>query len=172
MSELRLVIMDKDCPQGEISCGVKSIDELIQEAYGMTVFKQALAYNIMVDGHLIGNCMVKLVWLYDQEAEYYMRNQEYIALEISYLAIAKRVQKHGIGSRVLEILIRYAREMSEKLPIRFLVLDAFEDKEEWYTKFGFKFYPKQEDSRYPGTIPMRMDLIDISLAEEYMHTQI
>lgn len=127
-----------------------------------------LAYNIEVDGYIVGNCMIKFVKLLDEEAEYYDRDKEFIALEISYLAIGQKMQRHGIGTQALKILIATAKRIADSLPIRFLVIDAFKDKEDWYSRSGFRFYPKAEDLRYPDTVPMRMDLINRSLAERYV----
>lgn len=169
MSELRLVVMDKDISAG-LSCGVESIDNLIQSAYAKTLFKQGLAYNIMVDTNLVGNCMIKFVHLIDENAEYYEQDHEFIALEISYIAIAQHLQRHGIGSQVLKTLIQWAKKIAAQLPIRFLIIDAFKDKEEWYTNAGFKVYPKVKDARYPGTVPMRMDLIDLKVAKRYANS--
>lgn len=166
MSELRLVIMDKEISP-DLSCGVKSIDHLMQSAYAKTLFKQALAYNIMVDGHLVGNCMIKLVHFVDGETEYYEQDQEFTALEISYLAIDRRMQQKGIGSQVLKSLILFAKKIASQLPVRYLVIDALKDKEAWYTKAGFRVYPKAEDARYPGTVPMIMDLMDMEAAKKY-----
>ena len=146
MSKLQLVVIDKDIPADAISCGEKSIDALMQQAYPSTLFKQGRAYNILIDDKLIGSCMIRFVSLYDKDAEYYVGHKDYTALEISYLL---------------------ARRIADDLPVRFLVLDAFKDKEEWYTSAGFKIYPKKKDLRYPGTLPMRMDLIDKKLAENY-----
>jgi len=149
------------------SCGIPSIDELIRGSYAKTIFKQALAYNIVVDGFTVGNCMIKFVRLLDEDADYYERDKEFIALEISYLAIDHRLQQHGLGTRALKILIANARKIADRLPVRFLVIDAFKDKENWYFQSGFRFYPKVKDLRYPGTVPMRMDLINRNLAEKY-----
>lgn len=166
MSELRLVVMSEE--NSSVSCGVKSIDTLIQGAYAKTIFKQALAYNIMIDDHIIGNCMIRFVRLRDEDVDYYDQDQEFIALEITYLAIDQRVQRHSFGTEVLKMLIARAKQVASELPVRFLVIDAFKDKENWYSSSGFKTYPKVENSRYPGTVPMRMDLIDRELAEEYV----
>ena len=66
------------------------------------MFKQALAYNIEVDGYIVGNCMIKFVKLLDEEVEYYDRDKEFIALEISYLAIDQKMQRHGIRTQSLK----------------------------------------------------------------------
>lgn len=166
MSELRLTVMQKE-GSPSLSCGVHSIDELIRSSYAKTVFKQALAYNIVVDGYIVGSCMIKFVRLLDEDAEYYEHDQEFIALEISYLAIDHRLQRQGLGTQALKILIANAKKIADFLPVRFLVIDAFKDKKDWYSQSGFRVYPKVEDLRYPDTIPMRMDLIDRELAEKY-----
>ena len=164
MSDFRLKVMENDIPSS-FTCGEDSIDYLTHEAYNKTLYKQAIAYNIFVDDCLVGNCMLKVARICDEE--YYVSDHEYAALEISYLAIDSRLQKRGFGTNVLHILIRRAREMSNILPIRFLVLDAFADKVDWYKKAGFGEYPKQVDSRYPGTVAMKMDFIDRRLADAY-----
>ncbi len=166
MSELRLTVMEAESSPA-FSCGIPSIDELIRGSYAKTIFKQALAYNIVVDGFTVGNCMIKFVRLLDEDADYYERDKEFIALEISYLAIDHRLQQHGLGTRALKILIANAKKIADRLPVRFLVIDAFKDKENWYFQSGFRFYPKVKDLRYPGTVPMRMDLINRNLAEKY-----
>lgn len=166
MSELRLAVMEGESPSA-FSCGIPSIDELIRSSYAKTIFKQALAYNIVVDGFTVGNCMVKFVRLLDEDADYYERDKEFIALEISYLAIDQRLQRHGLGTQALKILITNAKKIADFLPVRFLVIDAFKDKEGWYFQSGFRFYPKAEDLRHPDTVPMRMDLINRNLAEKY-----
>lgn len=166
MSELRLSVVRDDCfPNWQ--CGVDSIDGLVRSAFARTLFKQGLAYDIQVDGRAVGSCMVRFVRLLDEGAEYYERDREFIALEISYLAIDRRLQRRGIGTRVLKMLIQMAQRIAASLPVRFLVIDAFPEKEAWYTGAGFRTYPKVEDLRYPDTVPMRMDLIDLEAAERY-----
>ena len=165
MSELRLEVMQGDISPS-LSCGEKSIDALMGLAYSKTVSKQALAYNILVDEHLVGNCMLKLVRLCDEIADYYISDNEFIALELSYLAIDRRLQGQGIGTLVLKKLIQWARMKSEELPIRFFVLDAFKARKGWYRGVGFGEYPKKMDPRCPGTVAMRMDFINLELASK------
>lgn len=167
MSELRLKVMQGDISPS-LSCGEKSIDALMTVAYSKTLCKQAQAYNILIDGHLVGNCMLKLVRLCDENADYCVSDNEFIALELSYLAIDRRLQGQGIGTSVLKQLIRRARMMSEELPIRFFVLDAFESRKEWYRRVGFGEYPKKMDPHCPGTVAMRMDFINLELVSKYI----
>ena len=170
MAELRLRVMEDEIPSS-LSCGVQSIDELMQTAYNKTLYKQGLAYNIMVDRQLVGNCMLKIVCLCDEAEEYYVTDKQYTALEISYLAIYTHMQRKGIGTRVLKELILRARDLSGILPIRFLVIDAFEERVKWYEAAGFGVYHKKEDSRYPGTVSMKMDFINKEVVEKYAESR-
>lgn len=165
MSELRLTVMDSNNPATAVSCGIPTIDSLAKDAYCKTLLKQGLAYNILVDNYPVGSCMIKFVVIEDEE--YCVNNPEYVAYEISYIAINEKFQRHGIGSRVLSRLIREAQKVAEKYPVRFLVINALQDKEDWYFNAGFKRYPKKDDPRYLGTIPMRMDFLKTEAIDEY-----
>ena len=169
MPKIRLTVMEKDVPIEEVSCGVASIDTMQKDAFCRTLYKQALAYNIVseADNRVVGSCMIRLVRICDENQDYYVGNPEYIALEISYIAINKKDQGRRFGAGALASLILQAKKLSKTLPIRFLIIDAFNDKEKWYVSSGFRKYPKKEDLRYPGTVPMRMDLIDIEAAKRY-----
>ena len=167
MSELRLAIIDKDVPIEDVACGVSSIDSLQKDAFCRTLFKQALAYNIIVDKCLVGTCMIKLVRLCDANKDYCVGEPECVALEITYIAVGEKYQNKRIGTNVLNLLILRARKWSTQLPIRFLIIDSLPDKEQWYTLAGFRRYPKREDLRRPGTVPMLIDLMDTKAAEQY-----
>ena len=58
MSELRLRIVEREHAVFG-SCGVESIDSLVKGAYAATLFKQVLAYDILVDEIVVGSCMLR-----------------------------------------------------------------------------------------------------------------
>ena len=66
MSDLRFKVMENDIPSS-FTCGERSIDALTRTAYNKTLYKQALAYNILVDDRLVGNCMLKVAHICDEE---------------------------------------------------------------------------------------------------------
>lgn len=165
MSELRLAVMNEDNYPDGISCGVASIDNLIKDAFAKTLFKQAKAYNIVLDNIIVGSCMVRFTSIEDEE--YYVADYTYTAIELVYIAIDKRIQRNGVGTKVLKILIEKAKNIADNFPIRFFTLNAFKNRKEWYVSNGFREYPRIEDERYPDTIPMRIDFINRDLAEKY-----
>ena len=47
MSDLHIKVMENDIPSS-FTCGEDSIDALTRTAYNKTLYKQAIAYNILV----------------------------------------------------------------------------------------------------------------------------
>lgn len=165
MSRLQLAVMKKDDLPVGLSCGVPSIDNLMKDAFAKTLFKQAKAYNIILDNRIVGSCMIRFVSIEDEK--FYVTDCTYTAIELVYIAVDRRVQHNGIGTRVLKLLIMSAKNIADNLPVRFFLLNAFRDRKEWYISNGFREYPRTEDERYPDTIPMRIDFINLDLAEKY-----
>lgn len=164
MSELRLAAVKEGVRFG--SCGVPAIDGLAENAYEKTLFKQVAAYHVVVDNVVVGGCMIRFVTIVDEE--YCIDDSTYAAIEITYIAIEKKFQHHGFGRRALDILVQEAQRISRILPIRFLVLEALQDKKEWYETAGFREYPRKMDARYPHTVPMCMDFIDKEAVDQYV----
>mgnify|MGYP006980476522 CR=1 FL=1 len=73
--------------RSSLSCGVRSIDDLMRTAYNKTLYKQGLAYNIVLNGHLVGNCMLKIVCLCDETEEYYVTDKQYASCCIPPITI-------------------------------------------------------------------------------------
>ena len=103
MSELRLAVMREDIPSSSpISCGIASIDDRIKDAYSKTICKQGLAYNIYVDGYLIGNCMIKLVVLCDEANDYMIfLNLQIILISPIYVSETPFCRKLGRNYLIL-----------------------------------------------------------------------
>lgn len=165
MTTLRLAVMNKDDFPAGFSCGVPSIDNLIKDAFAKTLFKQAKAYNIVINNTVVGSCMIRFVSIEDEE--FYITDHTYTAIELVYIAVDKHIQHNGIGTKVLNLLIMNAKRIADNLPVRFLLLNALKDRKKWYIDNGFSEYPRIEDERYPDTIPMRIDFINADLAEKY-----
>ena len=167
MTEIKLVEMTRDLSIGSLSSGVPSIDNRWKEAYCITVYKQGLAYNIVANGILVGSCLIRLTCIEDENAEYYVENPTYSAFVIDYIAVDRRLQKRGIGTKALQLLIYKIKSFCASLPVRFLILYAFPEKVSWYQQCGFRAFLQPRDARYPDLVPMRMDFIDWVQLERY-----
>ena len=162
MSELKLQIVNDD--KIPVECEFESLNQMMRDAYWKTLTKQATAYRILVDGIVIGGCMIQFVRILDEEFD---DDEWYPAIEIAYLVIREDCRKHGIGRSVLAMLVQEIKHLSDRYPIRFLVLEAFQGLESWYEKTGFQKYETRTDIQYTHTISMRMDLINRDKVEEY-----
>lgn len=167
--QVRLDIISSDI-NGCIDCGVGSIQAMMVDAYYKTILRQAFSYNIVVNGKIVGNCMIKFGIFKDED--YYCGDPEYCAMDISYLAIDKKYQGNQYGSAALVMLILHVRNWAKQLPIRCLTLNAFNHLVEWYKKCGFVEYPRENDVRFPNCTPMMIDLMDKSKVEVYEYSLI
>ena len=161
--KLEKIKSDKDIKN--IDCGVHSIQEMMKDAYYMTICKQAFAYNIIVNDKIVGNCLVRFRSFQDEE--YYSNDMEYCALDISYLAIDKKDQGKSYGSFALAALIKDALSLSNLCPIRCLTLQALPGLDTLYQKYGFQKCPAENDPRFPDSTPMIFDFIDPHEIEQY-----
>ena len=82
----------------------------------------------------------------------------YAAVEITYLAIDKRCQKKNIGTTVLKAIIKDIRSWCRRLPIRFIMIDALKERENWYADLGF--FTINSDSSDAGNCATVKMLID------------
>ena len=149
---LGLQRVKKDLNGSSFDCGNARIQEQIQDSYLATLLREGYAYEITFKKEhaerkeVLGYCMVKLVTLREsqippEELDYYStvyagRPMEYAAVELTYLAIDKGLQGLGLGTAVLKLLIHRVMEVSEVIPIRYLVLNALKAKVSFYLRAG------------------------------------
>ena len=142
---LGLQRVTKDLNGSSFDCGNARIQEQIRDSYLATLLREGYAYEITFKKEhaerkeVLGYCMVKLVTLREsqlppEELDYYStvyagRPMEYAAVELTYLAIDKDLQGLGLGTAVLKLLIHRVMEVSDVIPIRYLVLNALKAKE-------------------------------------------
>lgn len=169
MATLKLEVARDDTPS--VKCEFDSLNQMMKDAYYRTILKQAKAYHILYNGQIIGGCMVKFVLLCDEE---YTAGDDdsFPACEISYLVLKESMRGKGIGRYVLDMLIKETRDWAEQIPIRFLIIEAFANLQNWYERIGFKTYERVGKSpAYINTVSMRMDFADREELERYAESQ-
>ncbi|MBR0282844.1 MAG: GNAT family N-acetyltransferase [Oscillibacter sp.] len=169
MATLELEVVQDDTPS--VTCEFPSLNQMMKDAYYRTILKQAKAYHILYNGKRIGGCMVKFVLLCDEE--YTVGDDDsFPACEISYLVLDETMRGKRIGRYVLDMLIKETRDWAEKIPIRFLIIEAFANLRNWYEGIGFKTYDRaQKSPAYINTVSMRMDFADREELERYAESQ-
>lgn len=167
MSSLKLQTMNSPHFPADFSCGVSSVDELIASAFFTTMMRQGRAYNILVDGVIVGSCMFRFSVIKDENDEYYSNDHAYPVVEIVYIAVDKRIQHRGIGTVALDYFISRIKSIVSDLPVRFIVLNAFNHLEKWYNNRGFRPIDFVKDDLHPNTKHMRLDLLDHTPVDQY-----
>lgn len=149
MREIKCPLMDKEVT--EFKCANSSIEQQIEDAYFITLLKQAYGHQIVIDGTVIGYYMLYFKGIQLEEInkimeEDYESNMAdyYMAMHIRYLAIDERLQHKGIGTRVLKGIIAEILRLSKIYPIRIITIDALSEYYEWYKTIGFKDIPGRE----------------------------
>ena len=151
---LGLQKVTKDLNASTFDCGNQRIQEQIRDSYLATLLREGYAYEVIFKEEtfgqekIVGYCMVKLVTLQEvqippEEQDFYStvyagRSREASAVELTYLAIDRALQGNGLGTAVLKRLIYRVMEISETLPIRYLVLNALKAKVPFYLNAGFQ----------------------------------
>lgn len=165
MSVLTFRKISNDIP-GDFSCGNHSIDEKLHEhAYFQQILRQSYTYQIEVDDKVVGYYMLQffpldLAACPDYVSEIYdTENVVYYAIKLEIIAIDERLQGNRLGTLVLQKkILPDALEFSKKYPIRFIVIDALQERCHWYESIGFQSISNESESQ--PTVLMFMDLVD------------
>lgn len=164
MNDITLEPLDKDVGIQVFDCGEPQINELINKAYYPHILHQINAYTIKVAGAIVGYVAISVVGvsldMSDGDISDYCDGcSTFGAVKINFIGIDKRVQRKGIGTAVIKILIKRIMNYGKDLPIRILTLDAISTKIDWYKERGFKCL-NQDSDKSSFTKAMYLDLMD------------
>jgi N-acetylglutamate synthase-like GNAT family acetyltransferase len=82
-------------------------------------------------------------------------------------------QGRGIGAAILECITPQCKELSEFIGCRCLIIDAINEKVNWYKERGFQFIDSEENlNKYAITIPMFIDFRDNELVLDYFDEEV
>lgn len=166
---MRIAQIKKEDAILALDCGESDINNLVQSAYLATVQKQGLAFNAFVEDELVAQTMLTMTIIQDPGRES-IPNCDFPSVKIEYIAVASEWQHQGIGTILMKAMVEYIRDLSGKLPIRFVYLESVQNKVGWYAEFGFSKLSEELKIRYTDdyTVPMCIDFMDEEAVEEYL----
>jgi ribosomal protein S18 acetylase RimI-like enzyme len=147
----------------EFNCGNGSLNNFLKnEAYIAGILREASTSLVFYNKELVGYFTLKRTKL---KIEGISELDEDTSLDISRLAISHELQGSGIGTYVLDEIIKTAYRINE----RFITLDSVHEYWTWYRKNGFEYLIEEEvDKSSPSSLVyMILDLYDEDLVEEY-----
>ena len=154
-----------------IDCGADDIQQMMSEAYILTLQKQGLAYNVFLNDRVVGQFMLRMYSIDDANYETSIGKHEFPCIKIEYLGIDKELQGKGIGTETLLRILKMCREITNKLPVRFILIESVQNLEEWHSRFAFTrlaegvTVPKSSNGEY--TVPMCIDCMDFEAVDKY-----
>ena len=82
------------------------------------------------------------------------------AVKLARLAVDKNYQKQGVGTNILKWCIGYTLECSDRIAIRFITVDAYPEKVNFYQKFNFIVNQNKHYTKKDYQVSMRYDLLN------------
>lgn len=89
--------------------------------------------------------------------------EEVPSIKIARLATDKNYQNQGIGSNILKWSMGYILECSNLIAVRFITVDAYPHKVDFYQKKGFLINQNRHYIKKDNQISMRYDLLNTSV---------
>jgi GNAT superfamily N-acetyltransferase len=141
----------------DFDCGHIDTNEFIKED-AMEYQKRDIAttYVIREDGKVVGFISLAMgtIRIRDHPRLHLpgIGINEYPAIKIGRLGVDKRHTRRGLGTRFLDLSMNIALELKDRVGCRFLSVDAYPHRINWYRDRGFKsLFSKQKDRK---TMPM------------------
>lgn len=163
MSKLIIREITKDSETLKDFCGVPSIDALINKSYYATLLKYGHAYEVVLNSKVIGYYMITSRIINsnsiknNEDYDCGFLEQKFGAIKLEYIAIKKDMQHKTYGTLILGAIIRIIQEISKQLPIRYIILDALNEKIPWYKRFNFCEFNYSTNDKL--TTPMYYDCL-------------
>ncbi len=86
--------------------------------------------------------------------------QEFPAIKIARIGRDRKYKGNKIGSIILKCAIGHILECSDMIAVRFVTVDAYPTKSEWYEQFGFVRNLDERYTKKDNHISMRYDLFN------------
>ena len=169
--------IDNEVVLKDFDCGNTSVNAMIAASYYPNLLKQSCTYMVNANNRLIGFYRLSIIALtLDDESaggigSYYWQTPSFSAVCLDYIAVDKRIQRKGLGTKILSLVKEQATKLSNAWPVRLLVLEALSAKYEWYRERGFAPIDVEKLSKNDETIHLYIDLlspVEHSLLNEYI----
>ena len=85
---------------------------------------------------------------------------EFPAIKIARLGRDVRFKNQDVGDNILKWAIGYILECSKMIAVRFVTVDAYVNKVDWYSSFGFKINSDRHYKKKTQHVSMRYDLFN------------
>lgn len=166
-SKVRTERLSKIYDVSKFDCGDEDLNDFIKnDAFVYQEKKLATTTLFFYEENFIGffSAAADSLKLNLNEKESYDIHQKKLedvpAIKLARLAVDKNYQKQGVGLNILRWCIGYILECSEMIAIRFITVDAYPDKVNFYQRFNFIVNQSRHYLKKSYHISMRYDLLN------------
>ncbi len=166
-SKVRIEGLSREYDLSTFDCGDTDLNDFIKnDAFVYLEKKLATTILFFYQEKIIGFVSIAAdsLKLNLEEKEVYNIHQKKLedipAVKLARLAVNKTFQEQGIGTNILKWTIGYALECSDKVAIRFITVDAYNDKVNFYQRFNFLVNLNRHYTKKTHHISMRYDLLN------------
>lgn len=163
--ELELVDINENENINDLDCGVPTINSYILdgEAYYEHMMKLTNTKLIKLNRKVVGYFSLQFKTIRIEE-----NRTLYPCICLKYLCTDLNYQNMGIGTKVLNYVVKNSKITSDFVGCRCLLIDALTTRIEWYKDRGFDFLEDDDkiDLEEP-TIEMIIDFRDNLLIDDY-----
>ncbi len=166
-SQVKAAGLSKIYDLSKFDCGDEDLNDFIKnDAFVYQEKKIATTILFFYEDNLIGFLSVAAdsLRLNLDEKESYAIHQKKLedvpAVKLARLAVDQNYQKQGVGTNILKWCVGYALECSDKIAIRFITVDAYPEKVNFYQKFNFIVNQNKHYTKKDRQVSMRYDLLN------------
>ena len=166
-SQVKALRLSRIYDLSKFDCGDKDINEFLKEDALIYQEKKLATTTLFISNdEVIGffstaadSIKLKL----NEKESHAIQNKpmsEFPAIKISRIGRDMKYKNQKIGEAILKWAVGYILKCSEMTAVRFVTVDAYPKKFEWYEQFGFK---PNLDNRYTKKdhhVSMRYDLLN------------
>lgn len=125
------------------SCGLDDMDDFLKnDALTQQEENLNVTYLAKCDNQIIGffSLLSDSIRLQSFEEEYNLPYESCPAIKIGRLAVDENYNRNGIGTRLLDDICFEIKNISERLGVRFITVDAYCTVRSFYYKSGFNHF--------------------------------
>lgn len=162
---LSFCLLTNDPDLSKFECDNTSIENMVRSSYFAVARKQAAAYAVIQNESVVAYIMISIGAITFDSDVYDGSDNSYGAIRIKYIVVDKPLRKQNIGTGIMNSLIKLSRNICNRYPIRFLVLDSLTECCDWYEKLGFQFVSEKDVHKHTNL--MYMDFVNREQLEAY-----
>lgn len=102
----------------------------------------------------------------EKKGELLSHRESYPAIKITRIAVDARHQGQGFGELMIEFVREHCSSFGEEIGIRFITVDSFPARENFYKRMGFVRNEALKPHRNAGLISMRSNVFDVREDEQ------